>query len=495
MKGTLTEEELASGRRSLHTALEAGASKVRITLNKSQMDLVATLDGEIDRVSHCLDRSLTLALFVDGRYGIFSTNRLDDDALKEFTLRAVETVRMLAPDVCRNLPELDRVEKGAASGLELVLYDAEYEQVSPDLRRRIALEASFLRQNASECQTKPAATLSENTSNAAGERIEPELANAAAAAPNEPEMDATALLQSASAQLLSEEGEYSDSVYDTVVIDSEGTFCRHIETSFEYGVEVTIADKDSNRISAYWWDAAPFLKDLDYRGCTWEAIRRATAQIGPKRQKSRKTKLVIDREVSSKVVTPLLNALAGSAIQQHNSFLDGTLGQQVLSEKLTIIDDCRTPGRTGCRLFDSEGVATTVHPIIENGVVKEYFLNTYMAAKTGMAPTTEDATCPHLLGTPEAGLTQGDLLALCGDGILVTAFNGGNFNAVTGDFSYGIEGFAFKKGRITHPIREMLMTGNLKTLWNNLIAAAEDARPCASRIIPSLAFDGVDFSA
>ena len=86
-------------------------------------------------------------------------------------------------------------------------------------------------------------------------------------------------------------------------------------------------------------------------------------------------------------------------------------------------------------------------------------------------------------------------MKLAGNGILVSGFNGGNCNPVTGDFSFGIEGFAFSKGRITHPVREMLITGNIIELWNNLLAAGTDARESARWQIPSLAFDGVSFSA
>ena len=88
-----------------------------------------------------------------------------------------------------------------------------------------------------------------------------------------------------------------------------------------------------------------------------------------------------------------------------------------------------------------------------------------------------------------------DILLFCDSGVYVTGFNGGNCNPVTGDFSFGIEGFAFKGGKITHPVREMLITGNIISLWEGLTAAGEDARPGVRWQIPTLAFDGVAFSA
>ena len=110
-----------------------------------------------------------------------------------------------------------------------------------------------------------------------------------------------------------------------------------------------------------------------------------------------------------------------------------------------------------------------------------------------MAATNEDATRPALLPT-HPGCGREELMKLCGEGILVTDFNGGNSNPATGDFSYGIEGYAFRDGKIVAPLSEMLMTGNFLSLWEGLIACGDDCRSCMSKLIPTLAFSNVDFS-
>ena len=78
--------------------------------------------------------------------------------------------------------------------------------------------------------------------------------------------------------------------------------------------------------------------------------------------------------------------------------------------------------------------------------------------------------------------------------ILVTGFNGGNSNAVTGDYSYGIEGFLVEKGQLVKPVAEMNITGNFKLLWKNLVAVGSDVDPSRSWRLPSMVFDNVDFS-
>ena len=438
---TLTQTEIDLAQYCLAYALQAGAQKVRITLSKSLMNLIGLLNGEVDKTAHALDRSLQLQLFVEGRYGTFSTNKLEKEELEEFIREAIDTVKMLQEDRFRDLPAPERVAKDARTGRELGLYDPAYDTLTAEQRREMALAS---------CHWPCGA--------------------------------------------IAEEGEYSDSVFDTLTIDSQGLYARHTETSFEIGYETTVEDDQGNHFSSYWWDATPLLKDLQWKDCAEIAYKRALAQVGVQDTTGGKYTVVVDTECASTLLTPVLNALGGFALQQKNSFLVGSLGKQLFPEQLTILDLPRTSGETGCRLFDSEGVATRKMPIIDKGVVKTYFLNTYIAAKMGMAPTVEDATRVKVL--PVGGCkTLDELLEATGDCILVTGFNGGNSNPVTGNFSYGIEGFLVRGGKKVHPVRELLITGNFLQLWNNLVATADDARPCLSKLIPSLAFTNVDISA
>ena len=438
---TLTQTEIDLAQYCLAFARQAGAQKVRITLSKSLMNLIGLLNGEVDKTAHALDRSLQLQLFVEGRYGAFSTNKLEKEGLEEFIREAIDTVKMLQEDSYRDLPATERVAKDARTGRELGLYDPAYDTLTAEQRREMALAS---------CHWPCGA--------------------------------------------IAEEGEYSDSVFDTLTIDSQGLYARHTETSFEIGYETTVEDAQGNHFSSYWWDATPLLKDLQWKDCAEIAYKRALAQVGVQDTTGGKYTVVVDTECASTLLTPVLNALGGFALQQKNSFLVGSLGKQLFPEQLTILDLPRTAGETGCRLFDSEGVATREMPIIDKGVVKTYFLNTYIAAKMGMAPTVEDATRVKVL--PVGGCkTLDELLEATGDCILVTGFNGGNSNPVTGNFSYGIEGFLVRGGKKVHPVRELLITGNFLQLWNNLVATADDARPCLSKLIPSLAFTNVDISA
>ena len=481
----ITDKELEFVRKALQTAVAAGAQHARATLSKSEEDLVATLDGEVDRVTHCADRSLSLALFVDGRFGSFSTNKLDADSLRTFIAKAVETVREVTPDPFRTLPDPARCCRDARTGDELGLVDPAREALTPDERQRIALAASV--HSAPLHGGQPPET-SFGPHRCASLAVPPLNMPRVAVFPG-----AAAAATAPEYQIISEEGEYSDSVYETVVMDTNGTCCLHRETSFDYGVEITV-ESGGEKYSGYWWDAASHRAELDAPACGRKALERAVGQIGSEPAPGGKYTAVIDAEVASKLVSPLLRALSAYSIQQNNSFLMDSVGKQVFPEGFTLLDLPRIPGQTCSKYFDSEGVATVEAPVIERGVVKQYFVNTYMANKMGIAPTVEDATRPKVLPWPVAGLDRAAILARCGSGILVTDFNGGNSNPVTGNFSYGVEGYLFEDGRIVRPVSGMLMTGCFTDLWSRLLAAGDDARPCQTKLIPTLAFAGVDFS-
>lgn len=447
----MADNKLYLATRALDLAREAGADAARVTLNETLLELAGVLNGRIDKMTHALDRSLQLALFVDGRFGTFSTNYLDETALGQFVRQSVEMVRMLEKDPCRGLPEPERTVRTARSGKELGLWDENWQEWTPERLREMVLEASLWKRK---------------------EALEDGF------------------------RLISEEGELSVNVSDNLIVDSNGLCARHMETSFELGFEVTVEDAAHDHYEDYWWDASQTREGLlpALKTCAEKAVQRARAQISPREHPGGKMTMVVDSECASRLVTPLLNALGGFSIQQKNSFLLDKVGQRLFPEEMTLMDLPCTPGATGAKLFDSEGVAAEDFPIIDHGVPTRYFVNSYIARKTGLPASIESATRPVLM--PFGGCSsREDLLRKMGDGILVTGFNGGNSNTSTGDFSFGIEGYAFRDGVIVHPVREMLISGNLISLWASLAATADDARLCMSKLIPTLAFLNVDFSA
>ena len=561
--------EIEIADKSVQMALDAGASAVMVSLDKAKTEIYALLDGEIDNIRQTGDRSLTFNIYADGKYGTFSTNRFEEESLRDFLCKAVETVRMLVADPFRGLPDKKDLATDAVNGDEMGLCWYGYDSVSRDEKLEMARRVSVF-----------------------GEFSAPS--------------------SDRNWRVVSEEVEYNNTLSDTYLTSSDGCRCRQTETSFEVSSQVTVEDNDGNKYTGLWWDYGVSPEKVLSSECGRKAVEMAVMQIAPVNADKGKYTMVVSRLVSGRLLQPVLNALSSLSVYQKSSFLVDALGKQVFSKGLNVMDMPLEKGKSGAILFETDGRACRNREIITDGVVKENFTSIYMSRKLGIPPTS---SCPNrpvllpfvseeLLGGERGGVSGGgfdgsglggdcgevsvagrgavngdgrgvelgavnggergvelgvvngggrgvelgemsgfglggdcggdcgevfgavnggergvelgavngaerglkadpfvneiaqrDILDLCGSGILVTDFNGGNCNSATGDFSYGVSGFLFENGKITSPIDSMLITGNMTDLWSNLLAAGSDPVPGMSRQVPTLAFRDVTFNA
>lgn len=641
----ISDAEIEIADKSVQMALDAGASAVMVSLDKAKTEIYALLDGEIDNIRQTGDRSLTFNIYADGKYGTFSTNRFEEDSLRDFLCKAVETVRMLVADPFRGLPDRKDLATDAVNGDEMGLCWYGYDSVSRDEKLEMAKRVSVFGEFSASSSDR-------------------------------------------NWRVVSEEVEYNNTLSDTYLTSSDGCLCRQTETSFEVSSQVTVEDNDGNKYTGLWWDYGVSPEKVLSSKCGRKAVEMAVMQIAPVNADKGKYTMVVSRLVSGRLLQPVLNALSSLSVYQKSSFLVDALGKQVFSKGLNVTDMPLEKGKSGAILFETDGRACRNREIITDGVVKENFTSIYMSRKLGIPPTSSCPNRPVLLpfvseellrgerggvsgdgrdasglggvsgdgrgvelgavngggrgavsgaergvelgvasddgrgvdrgemsgdgfgavnsgkrgvelgvasgdgrgvercetsgsglcgdcgevsgdvfgavngagrgvelgavngsergvelgvvnggergvglsaasgdghgaelgaelgagrGTELAGglgaerglkadpfvneIAQKDILDLCGSGILVTDFNGGNCNSATGDFSYGVSGFLFENGKITSPIDSMLITGNMTDLWSNLLAAGSDPVPGMSRQVPTLAFRDVTFNA
>jgi PmbA protein len=151
------------------------------------------------------------------------------------------------------------------------------------------------------------------------------------------------------------------------------------------------------------------------------------------------------------------------------SFLADRLGERVASARVTVLDDGRLPGGLGSAPFDGEGQPTRRTVVLEQGRLASWLLDGYGARRLGLATTGNAARSPgaapaaaptNLWIEPGRG-SEADLVADTPRGLLVTGLFGHGFNPVTGDFSRGAHGFWIEAGRLSHPVEEVTVAGNL----------------------------------
>ncbi len=228
------------------------------------------------------------------------------------------------------------------------------------------------------------------------------------------------------------------------------------------------------------------------------AAERTLQRVGSVKPPTGTFPVVYDERVASSLIGHLLSAINGSSIARGSSWARELLGQQVLPQGLSLIEDPHRSRTSASRPFDAEGLPTRRRGIVEDGVLTGWVLDLATARKLGMASTGNAArgtAAPPSPSTTNIDLTQGarsraDLLADMGSGLLITSMIGSTINPTTGDYSRGASGFWVEGGKILHPVHECTVAGNLRDMLLRLIPA-NDARPYLSNRVPSLLVEGM----
>ena len=116
------------------------------------------------------------------------------------------------------------------------------------------------------------------------------------------------------------------------------------------------------------------------------------------------------------------------------------------------------------------------------GAGVDQLLLLFVAVMGGNSPV-QNAVEKSTLEYGENDINLQTILEAAGEGILVTGFNGGNYNRATGYFSYGVEGFFFKDGKIAAPVKEMLITGDMGFLYDSNALAIPDIPPALKIVV------------
>jgi PmbA protein len=224
------------------------------------------------------------------------------------------------------------------------------------------------------------------------------------------------------------------------------------------------------------------------------AAQRALRRLGAVKVETQRVPVIFEPRTARSLLDNIFEAVHGTAVYRHESFLAGRLGEKVASDKLTVIDDATLPGLFGTSPFDDEGVPSRRTTVIENGVLKSYLLNTYAARKLGLK-TTGNAS-RGLAGN--AGIGHGNLFIEKGEtspekivagvrnGFYVTELIGFGVNIVTGDYSRGAAGIWIRDGELAFPVSEVTIAGNLKDMLMGLETVGSDLEFRGSTAAPTL---------
>ncbi len=415
----------------LKQAKQKGATAGDVMMAESDSSFVAVRLGEVDKVSQAQEKRLGLRLFFGASSASASTSDISTAAIERLVDDTCALARATAKDEYSGLPAPEALAKELP---DLDLDDGQNGSVTVDDKIRLALAAEK-----------------------AALELDPRITN-------------------------SEGGEFSAGAARVLYANSHGFTGEYRGSS--YGMSVApVASSNGSMQRDYWYSSQRRFARLEApEAIGRRAAERVLRRLGARKVKTCECPVVFDPEISANLLRHLSSALSGYALYKGASFLVGKLGEKIASETVTIVDDGTIPGALGSKPFDGEGLPTAKKTIIERGVLRSYLLDTYSGKKLGM-PSTGNASrgigdspgvSPlnfYLAAGPHA---PEQIVASVDDGFYVTELMGFGVNLVTGDYSRGAAGIWIERGKLTYPIEEVTIAGNLKEMLANIEMVGSD---------------------
>ncbi len=421
-------------------AKNSGANELAVNINEESSVSLQYRDGEIEQLQESQQSGLSVQIYCDHKYSSHSTNDLRKNSISKFIENAVRSTKYLTADKFRELPDPKYYPKNLE--LDLKLVDDSYSQLNTQSRLELV-------QHIYE----------------------------------------TAKMQSD--KIISVAAGCSDGITSGFKMHSNGFMGYKTATLFSAGAETTVRDNDS-RPEDWFWASSRFKSGIPDAGFVGKkAAENALQKIGQTKIKSGNYGTIIENRAAIRLISMILSPLSAASIQQKSSYLDGMIGKEIASSKLSVNDLPFIEGALGSKLYDGEGLASKDRKIIHKGVLQQYFIDNYYGKKLGLEPNGGGIS-NLIIDLGEDSVEK--IMQKMNKGIIISSFNGGNSNSTTGDFSFGISGFLFENGQIVQPINEMNISGNAKEFWQQLIETGNDPYLYSSIRVPSLVFEGLSYS-
>lgn len=404
---------LAEAKRQGASAAEAAAS--------SDAGLEATVRlGEVETVEHTRDNGLGITVYFGHRKGSASTSDLSDAAIRDTVAAACTIASHTQDDPCAGLAD------AALMATDIPDLDL-YHPWQVTVEDAIAL--------ATECE-------------AAARDTDPRIVN-------------------------SEGATVSTHAGLHVYGNSHGFVGGY--PSSRHGLSCAVVGQEGESMQRdYWYSSARAAEELEPAAAIGRrASERTLARLGGRRLTTREAPVLFTAQMAAGLMRSLISAISGSSLYRRSSFLLDHLDKQIFPDFVRIHEAPRLPRGLGSAPFDGDGVATRAKDLVSGGVLRSYVLDAYSGCRLGMA-TTGNAGGVRNLHIDMGTLDRTGLLREMGTGLFVTELMGHGTNPVTGDYSRGAAGFWVENGEIQFPVEEITIAGNLKRMFEGLLAVGND---------------------
>ena len=227
------------------------------------------------------------------------------------------------------------------------------------------------------------------------------------------------------------------------------------------------------------------------------AGERAVRRRSPRKPATGTVSVVFDPRVARGIVGHLAGAINGAAVARKTSFLRDSMGRQIAGSTIRVTDDPLRVRGSSSRPFDGEGVEGEALTMVEDGVLRHWFLSTSAGRELGLPTNGRGARGASSVSPSSTNLalepgTQSpqDMIGALSSGLYVTEVFGQGVNMVTGEYSRGASGFWIENGELAYPVSEFTIASNLKDMFMRMVPATDIDRNFGTAA-PTLMIEGM----
>ena len=271
-------------------------------------------------------------------------------------------------------------------------------------------------------------------------------------------------------KIINTESSFTQNKSNFILANSEG-FCDGYKTSSFTASSVTVAKDENSMERDYEYSSKCHLEDLeDAEKLGKLAADQTIRKLSPKKIGSEKISIIFDKRIAKGMLSAFASAISSSAISRGTSFLKDKINQKIFADSINVFDKPDILKGLGSRSFDNEGVKTDTLKLVDNGILKNYLIDTYNGKKLSLKSNGRCGGASNLY-FENGMMSYKDLLNSSSKSLYITETIGHGSNIVTGDYSVGATGFLVENGEFKYPINEITIAGNFKDMFQNITLA------------------------
>ena len=266
----------------------------------------------------------------------------------------------------------------------------------------------------------------------------------------------------------------------TTLVNSKGLNLSR-QNTYAYAYAIGVFEKDDDIKTAYDIKLVKTFDEFNVDEMIKTTLDKGTAKLGGKSVTSDTYPVVFSNEMFADILEVFSSIFSGEAAFRNLTSLKDKVGVKIADERINFIDDPLYKDAHFKMPFDDEGVACKKRYVVEKGVFKGFNHNLKTAKIFNEAPTGNSfgggISTTNLYLEPST-TTFDDMIKDIKNGIYITDLVGlhAGVKTISGEFSLQASGFRLEAGKITTPVKMIVVSGNYFDMLNDVDQFANDLK-------------------